>query len=166
MKNLKNRIILFLILEFFWIIWNNSLDYITWLYGLIIVLPVVFLFGSGTYIFEGVKLTPKGLLYSFQYVGVFVYALIKSNIDVMFRVLNPKLPIRPGIVRITTQLKSPMARMILANSITLTPGTFVVDIKENFIYVHWIEVCCENESQKLTQEISGKFEKILSKIYE
>ncbi|MFH1121824.1 MAG: Na+/H+ antiporter subunit E [Bacteroidota bacterium] len=166
MNKLKGQIILFLILEFFWIIWNNSWDYTTWLYGLIIVIPVVLLFGSGTYIFDGVKLTPKGLLYSVQYVGVFIRALIKSNIDVMFRVLHPKLPIRPGIVRVETKLKSPMARMILANSITLTPGTFVVDIKDNIIYVHWIEVCCEGDSQKLNQQIVDPFEKILLKIYE
>lgn len=166
MKKLKGQIILFLILEFFWIIWNNSWDYMTWLYGLIIVVPVVLLFGKGVYIFEGVKLTPMGLLYSFKYIGVFIVALIKSNIDVIFRVLDPKLPVKPGIVRIETQLKSPMARMILANSITLTPGTFVVDIKENILYVHWIEVCCDGDPQKVTQEIAGGFEKILNKIYE
>jgi len=166
MKNLKNRIVLFLILEFFWIVWNNSLDYTIWLYGLLIVIPVVILFGGGTAIFEGVRLSPKGFFYSFQYVIVFIIALIKSNIDVIFRVLHPKLPIRPGIVRITTQLKSPMARLILANSITLTPGTFVVDIKENLLYIHWISVCCEGDPQQLTQDIAGQFEKILIKIYE
>lgn len=166
MKKLKGQIILFLILEFFWIIWNNSWDFTTWLYGLIIVVPVVLLFGKGVYIFEGVKLTPAGLLYSFQYVGVFIVALIRSNIDVMLRVINPKLPVRPGIVRIETRLKSPMARMILANSITLTPGTFVVDIKENILYVHWIEVCCDGDPQEITRAVAGKFEKILTKIYE
>jgi multicomponent Na+:H+ antiporter subunit E len=97
---------------------------------------------------------------------VFIVALAKSNIDVMLRVLNPKLPMRPGIVRIETKLTSPMARLILANSITLTPGTFVVDIKENLLYIHWIEVCCEDDPQQLAQEISGQFEKILLKIYE
>jgi len=166
MKNLKGKITLFLILEFFWIIWNNSLDFKIWLYGLIVVIPVVFIFGKGTYIFEGVRLTPKGLIYSLQYVGVFVIALIKSNIDVIFRVLDPKLPIRPGIVRVRTKLKSPLARLILANSITLTPGTFVVDIQEDIIYVHWIEVCCEDDPQAITENIAGPFEKILAKIYE
>ncbi len=166
MKKLKGQFILFIILEFFWIVWNNSLDITIWLYGLLIVIPVVFLFSKGTYIFDGVRLTPKSLMYSFLYIGVFIIALIKSNLDVIFRVLHPKLPIRPGIIRIETRLKSPIARMILANSITLTPGTFTVDIKDNIIYVHWIEVCCENDSQKLTQELSGRFENILIKIYE
>jgi multicomponent Na+:H+ antiporter subunit E len=166
MKKLKGQLILFIILEFFWIVWNNSLDLTIWLYGLLIVIPVVLLFSKGTYIFDGARLTPKSLMYSFLYIGVFIVALIKSNLDVIYRVLHPKLPVRPGIIRIETRLKSPIARMILANSITLTPGTFTVDIKDNIIYVHWIEVCCENDSQKLTQELSGRFENILIKIYE
>ncbi len=56
--------------------------------------------------------------------------------------------------------------MILANSITLTPGTFVVDIQENIIYVHWIEVSDENDAAKLINSISAPFENILNKIYE
>ena len=166
MKNLKGRITLFLILELFWILWNNSWDLKIWLYGLVIVIPVVLLFGAGTYIFEGVRLTPKSVWYSFYYVMVFIVALVKSNIDVIFRVLDPKLPVRPGIVRVHTKLKSPLARLILANSITLTPGTFVVDIKEGIIYVHWIEVCCEDDANAITENIAGQFEKILLKIYE
>jgi len=166
MKKLKNRVVLFLILEFFWIVWNNSWDYKIWLYGLVVVIPVVLMFRKGTYIFEGVRLNFKSVMYSFQYVLVFLVALAKSNIDVMFRVLNPKLPMRPGIVRIETKLTSPMARLILANSITLTPGTFVVDIKENLFYIHWIDVCCEDDPAQLAQEIAGQFEKILIKIYE
>ncbi len=166
MKNFKGQLMLFFILEFFWILWNNSLDYTTWLFGLLIVIPAVLLFRKGTYIFDGVKLSPSSFLYSFYYLGIFALALIKSNIDVIFRVLNPKLPINPGIVRIETRLKSPMARMILANSITLTPGTFVVDIKDNLLYVHWIEVCCEGDLQQTTQEIAARFENILYKIYE
>jgi multicomponent Na+:H+ antiporter subunit E len=166
MKNLKGRFVLFLILELFWILWNNSWDLKTWLYGLVIVIPVVLLFSGGTYIFKGVKLSPQSVLYSIYYVGVFIAELAKSNVDVIFRVLNPKLPVRPGIVRVQTRLKSPLARLILANSITLTPGTFVVDMKENLIYVHWIDVCCEGDPQEITKNIAGKFEKILMKIYE
>ncbi|HPR58048.1 MAG TPA: Na+/H+ antiporter subunit E [Bacteroidales bacterium] len=166
MKKLKGQFILFIILEFFWIFWNNSLDLTIWLYGLVIVIPLVFLFSKGTYIFDGIKLTPKSLMYSFLYIGIFIVALIKSNLDVIYRVLHPKLPIRPGIIKIETRLKSPMARMILANSITLTPGTFTVDIKDNILYIHWIEVCCEKDMYKINQKISQKFENILIKIYE
>lgn len=166
MKNFKSRFLLFLILEFFWILWNNTMDYKIWLYGLIPSVIIVAFFGGSVDVFRGAKLTPKGIFFSFVYIFVFIIAMIKSNIDVLLRVLSPKLPIRPGIVRVKTKLKSPMARLILANSITLTPGTFVVDIKDDTLYIHWIEVCCEGDIEKMSHEIAGKFENILLKIYE
>ena len=55
--------------------------------------------------------------------------------------------------------------MILANSITLTPGTFTVDVIENRFYVHWLEVETE-DSEKVYKAIAESFEKILLKIYE
>jgi multicomponent Na+:H+ antiporter subunit E len=166
MNKIKSQFILFLILELFWILWNNTLNIQIWLLGGIFSLITVLFFGKSAEIFIGVKLTPKGLINSFLYIIVFIIAVIKSNIDVLFRVLNPKLPIRPGIVRIKTKLKNPMARLILANSITLTPGTFVVEIIDQYIYVHWIDVKYERDEDRITKEIAGNFEKILLRIYE
>lgn len=166
MERFKNQLVLFIILLFFWILWNNSLDYKIWLYGFFVSLLVVLLFGKKLEIFSGVKLTPAAIGWSLYYIMVFVWAVIRSNIDVFFRVLHPKLPIRPGIVRVETRLKSPMGRLILANSITLTPGTFIVDIKEKYLYVHWIEVDNLDNPEKMACDISCKFEKILLKIYE
>eukprot|EP00825_Cyclidium_porcatum_P006434 TRINITY_DN13199_c0_g1_i5.p1 TRINITY_DN13199_c0_g1~~TRINITY_DN13199_c0_g1_i5.p1 ORF type:complete len:358 (+),score=15.93 TRINITY_DN13199_c0_g1_i5:170-1243(+) len=166
MEKFKSKLTSFLILEFFWIIWNNTLDFKVWIYGIIPSMLIVLMFSPSVDIFKGIKFTPKGVFYSFVYIFVFIWALIKSNIDVMLRVISPKLNIKPGIVRIETKLKSPMARLILANSITLTPGTFVVDIKDNYFYIHWIEVCCDGDIETYTNEISGQFEKLLLKIYE
>lgn len=166
MKQITNRIVLLFILMLFWVLWNNTWDVTIWLYGLAPAIIIIALFGKASSVFEGVKLTPKGLFFSLYYILYFIVALVKSNVDVMLRVLNPKLPIRPGIVRVKTSLRSPMARMILANSITLTPGTFIVDIKGEYLYVHWIEVCCEGDPEKATQMIASGFENILKKIYE
>lgn len=166
MNQFKSRVLLLIILEFFWILWNNSLDYKIWLYGLLPALVIVWFFSPSVDIFKGVKFTPEGIFFSIIYIFVFIGAMVKSNIDVMLRVLSPKLRIKPGIVRVKTKLKSPMARMILANTITLTPGTFVVDIKGDLLYIHWIEVCCESDIEVLSNKIAGNFEKILLKIYE
>jgi len=55
----------------------------------------------------------------------------------------------------------------LANSITLTPGTFCVDIKpeQGVLYIHWIRVESQDE-ERATQLIVDKFERILKKIFE
>lgn len=166
MTRLKSNLILFLIIMLFWILWNNTWDTTIWLYGGILALMILLIFGKSVHIFDGAKFTPIGIAFSFYYILIFIIALIKSNIDVLLRVLHPKLPINPGIVRVNTELKSPMARLILANSITLTPGTFVVDITEKHLYIHWIDVCCEGDPEKATQKISSQFENILKKIYE
>ena len=57
-----------------------------------------------------------------------------------------------------------MARMILANSITLTPGTFTVDIKEDTLYIHCIDIKSENVSD-VTNNVVRKFEKYLEVMY-
>ena len=56
------------------------------------------------------------------YMPVFLWQVIKANIDVAYRILHPDLPIRPGIVKVKTTLKTDTALTFLANSITLTPS--------------------------------------------
>ena len=48
------------------------------------------------------------------------------------------MPIDPAIVRIKTNLKHPTARLLLANAITLTPGTLSVELKGEWFYIHWV----------------------------
>jgi multicomponent Na+:H+ antiporter subunit E len=93
--------------------------------------------------------------------------MIKANFDVAYRVVHPKLPIKPGIVKVKTKLKSDTGLTFLANSITLTPGTMSVDIdKENgYLYIHWINVK-STDLEKATEIIVSRFEKILEKIFE
>ena len=74
------------------------------------------------------------------YLFPFFFAMAKANVDVAYRVITGR--INPGIVKINPNLKSDLSLTILANSITLTPGTLSVDVDEktNELYVHWINV--------------------------
>ena len=108
--------------------------------------------------------TPFALvLFIVIYVPVFMFELVKANIDVLFRVLNPKLPINPGFIKVKTNLKTGFGKLILANSITLTPGTIAVDADDDSVYVHWIDVKGKNH-EEYSERISGKFEKILGRM--
>ena len=93
--------------------------------------------------------------------------MIKANLDVVYRVVHPKMPIRPGIVKVKTTLKTHTAMTALCNSITLTPGTLSVDLdhESGYIYIHWINVQAE-DIQKATELVVGRFEKILKKALE
>ena len=62
--------------------------------------------------------------------------IILSNIDVCKRILNPKLPISPRLIKISSTQRNELARTAYANSITLTPGTISIDVDGNDIEVH------------------------------
>jgi len=101
------------------------------------------------------------------FVPLFLWECLKANIDVALRVLDPRLPINPGIVKVKTTLKSDTGLTFLANSITLTPGTFCVDIdaESGILYIHWIDVKT-TDIDEATQLIVSKFETVLKRIFE
>lgn len=102
------------------------------------------------------------------YVLIFLWECLKANIDVARRVIHPDLPIRPGTVAVKVNLKSNKGLTLLANSITLTPGTTSVDIdKENgILYVHWIYVKESYGKDGKRLPVVEKFEKILMRVFE
>jgi multicomponent Na+:H+ antiporter subunit E len=108
---------------------------------------------------------PHRYFWFLVYLIVFLWECIKANIDVAYRVLHPAMPIRPGIVKVRTTLKSDMAKMLLANSITMTPGTISVDIIDDYLYIHWIYIKSE-DPDVYTQIITGAFEKYIKRIIE
>ena len=113
-----------------------------------------------------VFISPVRLFWLLLYVPVFFYYVMKANLDVVYRALHPKMPIKPGIVKIKTELKSESGITALANSITLTPGTLTVDLTDDgFLYVHWINVQAEDVEQA-TACIARKFEWFLKRIFE
>lgn len=72
--------------------------------------------------------------------GPFFIELAKANLDVAYRVITGR--IRPGIIRLRSGMKSDFALFLLANSITLTPGTLTVDLdeKSNDLFIHVINI--------------------------
>jgi multicomponent Na+:H+ antiporter subunit E len=86
---------------------------------------------------------------------------------VAYRVIHPDLLINPGIVKVKTSLQSDIGLTLLANSITLTPGTLSVDIdKDNSVlYIHWIDVQ-SRDIEEATRTIVERFERILRNIFE
>lgn len=110
-------------------------------------------------------LQPKRYFWFFIYLFIFIWECIKANLDVAYRVLHPAMPIRPGIVKVKTALKSDLAKMLLANSITMTPGTISVDIIDDNLYIHWIYIRSE-DPEVYTGMITGVFEKYIKRIIE
>ncbi len=108
-------------------------------------------------------LKPAKFASAVEYVFYFIWQMIKANIDIFFRVFKPVIPIRPGIVKAELHLKSPRARSIVANSITLTPGTITIDTRGDFIFVHWVflpDGDVHEKTQQMVDSFAGRLEKI------
>ncbi|NOZ55832.1 MAG: Na+/H+ antiporter subunit E [Calditrichaeota bacterium] len=158
---------LFSLLVFFaiWIAFTSSLDPQELIVGFVFSFISAY-FYSPHFNQAGLKnLSPKKVWYLFVYLFVFFWEMVKANLDVAYRVLHPKMPIRPAIVEFRTRLKSNVGKLALANSITLTPGTLTVDVLDDRFFIHWIWAPTDDEEQAY-REIAAKFERYLREIYE
>lgn len=64
--------------------------------------------------------------------------VVISNLDVARVIVTPSLPIQPQLMRVPTSQKTDLGRVLYANSITLTPGTVSLDVRDDTILVHCI----------------------------
>lgn len=74
-----------------------------------------------------------------QYVFVLIKEIIKANFAVIKMILSSRYVLEPAIVRFKTSLKTTPARILLANSITLTPGTITVSLEGDEYVVHCLD---------------------------
>ena len=70
------------------------------------------------------------------YIPWLAWEIVKANIDVARRILDPRLPISPNMIEVSASQSSEIGRVVYANSITLTPGTVSVTVEETTIAVH------------------------------
>jgi len=160
-----NRLMYFIITFAVWLLLTWSLDVQNIAAGIIIVfLCTVFI---GHLFFDNTvkMLNPRRIIWFLYYIPVFFIHMVKANLDVAYRVIHMNVPIRPGIVKVKTVLKSDLGLTFLANSITLTPGTLTIDIIGNELYIHWIYVRTD-DPQRQTEIIVRRFENILKKVFE
>ena len=110
--------------------------------------------------------TPRSWFWLFVFGFVFFYYVIKGGLDVSYRVLHPRMPIRPGIVRVRSVLKTDTGRSALANCITLTPGTLTIDVtNDGIFYIHWLNVISLDEEQA-AKHVLRRFEWFIQRIFE
>lgn len=94
---------------------------------------------------------------------IFFRELILSNIAVLKIILKPKLDVKPGIFALETELTKDWEITVLANLITLTPGTLVVDLSEDnrILYIHAMDA---SDAEAAKQNIKHTFEKAIMEV--
>jgi multicomponent Na+:H+ antiporter subunit E len=93
------------------------------------------------------------------YIVWLVWQIVKSGVYVAYVVLHPKMPIQPMIVRFTSRQPNVLARVILGNSITLTPGTLTLDIEGSHFTVHALTRDTEEDL------VNGEMESNVARLY-
>ena len=154
----------------FWLLLTWSIDTQELIAGAIVSLAAA-LFASRFFIHEKAffLFNPVRLGALIVYVFVFLGELFKANLDMAKRCFGGCTNVNPGIVKVPVNLKSEYAQAMLANSITLTPGTISLEVAEEdgqtWYYIHWIDVT-ETDAEKAGEVIKGRMEKWIRRIWE
>lgn len=167
MERLKRRLLDLVIIFGLWMLLTWSLDVQSVVAGAIIAVLFAFLLSGLLPRRVERLLSPVRWFWAIMHLISLSFWIVVANFDVLYRVLHPNMPIRPGIVKIKTTLKSDEGKAFLANSITLTPGTLTVDIIDDWLYVHWINVHESLEdTEAMTRDIAGRFEVTLRRVFD
>ncbi|ADQ14140.1 Na+/H+ antiporter subunit E [Halanaerobium hydrogeniformans] len=108
----------------------------------------------------------RKLFLLFLFIPVFFYEAILSALKVSKHVFEKDPSFNPGIVKVKTELTDITGLSVLANLITLTPGTLTLDYDrtEKSYYIHWIDVKTLEQAE-MKQEIIARFEKWIGVIF-
>ena len=155
------RFVLTAIIMFvFWIFLSGEFSFILLLTGIISSLLVSYishdlLIGNGD-----MKLGLIRTIRFIKFLPWLLWQIVLANIDLAIRTLHPKMPINPMLINFKNNLKTDLGMVILANSITLTPGTVTIDVNENDFFIHVIsekaaQSLISGEMQARVKEIEG-----------
>ncbi len=121
---------LFVLLFGIWLLWSGHYTPMLMGFGLVSCALVLLLAHRMRIIDEEgfpLRLTPRIL----RYLPWLALQVVKSNLELTRRVLNPRLPIGPEIVELTSSQKTDLGRTTYANSITLTPSTVTIEVESD-----------------------------------
>jgi len=154
-KDYRNFLLTFLLMFIFWLLLSGKFDMFHIFAGIICSLLVA-LFSKKLVLANPTDRGGVGIeIYRFaRYTLWLIYQIFVSGIDVTKRVFKLRMPINPGIIKCRPRLQSDVALTILANSITLTPGTMTMDISNGDIFIH----CLAIEDEQKLMESAADFE--------
>lgn len=159
----KKRMIffIFIIINIFWVIFTERINLEIITIGVVIGAAIIKINSKSI---EGLLKNSyfrlSSVIYITQYIILLLKEVIIANFQVAILVLSPEPKIKPRIISFQTKLKEPLLRTILANSITLTPGTLTIEVNEDKYTVHCLT------DRYIEGVINSKFEKLLLKLEE
>lgn len=131
---------MFLLFFMLWIIFNGQLTLEIAAFGIVIsVLIVLFMCKFMDYSMKKELMFVRLWPWMIQYGFILLWEIVKANVDTAKFILNQKIEVEPQLIHFTSPLKTELGKVILANSITLTPGTITVSLENNEYTVHCLD---------------------------
>lgn len=162
--NVRGFLILAGVLFCVWVAANTTLSAPVVVTGLVLSIALALVFARSGSVWREVRLSPVAIVSFCIYSVRFAVEIVRANVSVLFIVFSPQINIRPAVVPVATRLKSRFGRMSLANTLVLTPGTVVVDVEEDTLMVHCLDVE-EPAKPEIGQAIAAPFEPALERIF-
>ena len=123
-----------------WIIFNGKLTLEILIFGVVIAtVMLAFMCKFMDYSLKKEWNVYKKSIWFFVYIALLLREIVKANLEIIPRILTVEEEMEPVIVKFRTSLKSDFTRMLLANSITLTPGTITVALEEDEYTIHCLD---------------------------
>jgi len=154
----KRSFCLGLALMAMWMLWSGHLEPLLLSLGGLSCVSIVWLSRRMRIVDEEGAPIQLGVRPFTQYFPWLVKEIVRANVDVARRIVDPQLPIRPIMVCVKTRQRSALGRVILANSITLTPGTISVNMQGEKIWVHALS------SEGADEDLSGEMNRRVAKL--
>ena len=132
---MKRSLVLFVNLMAVWLLLSGHFDATLITYGVLSCIGVVALMAHLEILDREALPWHLGLRF-FLYLPWLLKEVVLSNIAVAKVILSPSLPIHPRILRIAANQKTQVGQVVYANSITLTPGTVTLDVRDGHFLVH------------------------------
>lgn len=155
----QNFVAAFLILMVFWAMLSGKFDSFHLTLGVICSIIIAYL--TYNLLFANVRVGDTRVIVQrfLRYIPWLLYQIVLANFHVAYLALSPKMPVDPQIMRFDTKLESDISWVTLANSITLTPGTITMDIRNGEFFVHAL-------SKKVADDLNtGEMEDRIAHIY-
>ena len=154
-----NGLLLNILLALAWMFLTGNLEFENFLEGFVIGLLILWVSRYASSSYKYLKKIPKII----DFIFYFLYELIIANIKVTVDILTPKHRMKPAIIAVPLTIDKNYEIVLLANLITLTPGTLSLDVSTDnkIIYIHSMYV---DNPEEFRKEIKNGFEKKLMEI--
>ena len=123
---------MYLLYFLLWIIYNGNVTVEICLFGMVIAAAIfAFTCRFMDYSIEKEKQNLKKVFLFFRYACVLVMEIVKANFTVIHMILSEEEEVEPALVNFTSDMQTPAGKALLANAITLTPGTITVSLEDS-----------------------------------